>query len=437
MGNRQTKNQAQNRNSVVRMNKENHLEATTVVKDNGSNSNGNINKEKSVVFVVEDKSTNADQKTMQNKDSTMTPTENKEQEFFDWPVLAGFRDLKGERTRFQIGKSTLDKQGDLDVNKIIGGIAETSKKEDKQISKEKRLDDKRLHKIAEGREQINNQDSLDESLGKLAGSDNGTSTEGSVSESENQDSIASAHKGEPKLSRRARARANRVSEQNDEQGVLHSVEGSEVNGKPSEVVQGAVPRSHPFDESSVESNLQLAKVGGAELLEMGGSNLPSDANKQGSAKGKVSNTPASEGKGSLDKLGKQIGTAEGKGVQSFSVYTERNVKNASKGFFVLFSEKTDEILSPLSFVAHNHVKMAMAILQLFIPLLLTYLLVTNVTFIASGIASASLPVKLLLYIIFYTGCLCASIFFQVLGSGIKGMFIKAFIDAAAIGENKK
>ena len=435
MGNRQTKNQAQNNNSAVRMNKGNNSGTTAAVKDNGSNSNGNINKEKSVLVVVEDKS--SDSKVIENIGSTVNSVESKEQEFFDWPILSGFRDLKGEKTRFQIEKSTLDKRSNLDVNKIIGGIAETSKKEDKQISKEKRLDDKRLHKITEGREQINNQDSLNESLGKLAGSDNGTSTGGNVSESENQDSIASAHKGEPKLSRRARARANRVNEQNDEQGVLHSVEDSEVNGKSSEVVQIAVPRSHPFGESSVESHLQLAKVGGAELLEMGGSNLPSDASKQGFAKGKVSNTPASEGKGSLDKLGKQIGTAEGKGVQSFSVYTEKNVKNASKGFFVLFSEKTDEILSPLSFVAHNHVKMAMAILQLCIPLLLTYLLVTNVTFIASGIASASLPVKLLLYIIFYTGCLCASIFFQVLGSGIKGMFIKAFIDAAAIGENKK
>ena len=442
MGNRQNKSQSQNKNSAIRMNKSNTGTATATITDAESHTgsassslNASINSnDKAIVNITIDKSLDVS--------NGMEIVENKEvkseQEFFDWPVLSGFVDLKGEKSRFQLGKNKLDKTPDLDVNKIIGGIAETSKREDKQISKENRLDEKRLHKIADGREQINNQDSLNENLSKLAGTNSSTSTGGNISKGENQESIASEHLGKPKLSRRAKARANRVSEQNDERGVLHSVDGSEVNGKPSEVVQGAVPYSDPLDENNVESNLQLAKVGSSELSEMDGSKLPSDVNEQGFAKGMVSNTPASEGKGSLDNLDKQIGTAESKGVQSLSVYNnEKNVmKNASKGFFVLFSEKTDEILSPLSFVAHNHIKMAMAILQLFIPLLLTYLLVTNVTFIASGIASASLPFKVVLYFIFYIGCLCASIFFQVIGSGIKVMFIKAFIDAAAIGENK-
>lgn len=449
MGNRQNKSQSQNKNSAIRMNKSNTATAATATiteaeSHTGSTSsslNASINSnEKATVNITIDKS--LDVSNVSNVSNGIEIVENKEvkreQDFFDWPILSGFVDFKGEKSRFQLGKNKLDKSPNLDVNKIIVGIAETSKREDKQISKEKRLDEKRLHKIADGREQINNQDSLNESLSKLAGANSSTSTGGNISKGENQESIASEHLGKPKLSRRAKARANRVSEQNDERGVLHSVDGSEVNGKPSEVVQSAVPYSDPLDENNVESNLQLAKVGSSELSEMDGSKLPSDVNEQGFAKGMVSNTPASEGKGSLENLGKQIGTAESKGVQSLSVYnSEKNVmKNASKGFFVLFSEKTDEILSPLSFVAHNHVKMAMAILQLFIPLLLTYLLVTNVTFIASGIASASLPFKLVLYFIFYIGCLCASIFFQVIGSGIKGMCIKAFIDAAAIGENK-
>ena len=429
MGNRHTKYQRQNKNSDVRMSKETNSSTPTITKEvvSDEKKESNLNAENTTVNV-----------SVENVSVEDYASVNKEQVFFDWPVLAGFKDLKGEKARFQLEKNKLDKSPDLDVNKIIVGIAETSKKEDKQISKEKKLDDKRLHKITDGRGQINNHDNLGENLSRLTQPNNGTSTEGNVSEGENQDSIASAHEGEPKLSRRARARANRVSEQNDEQGVLHSVEGDEVYGQPNEVVQGTVPRSYPSDKNSVESNLQSVEAGSAKSLNIDGKELPSGVNEQGFAKGKVSNTPANEGKGSLDKLGKQIGTAESKGVQSLSVSQDKSVmKNASKGFFVLFSEKTDEILSPLSFVAHNHVKMAMAVLQLCIPLLLTYLLVNNVAFIEAGISSSSLPLKFVLYIIFYTGCLCASIFLQVLGSGIKGMFIKALIDAAAIGENKK
>lgn len=403
----------------------------------GSNKNsGNLNSKNSDTAVAEKNS--SDLLKIEDKEEVLDMNKEKDDDFFGWPVLDGFKDLKEEKTRFQLHKNTLDKSIDLDVNKIIGGIAETSKKEDKQIYKEKRLDDKRLHKITGGREQINNQDNFGVNQSRLSQGDKSTSTEGNILKGENQDSAVTAYEGKPKLSRRAKARANRVDERSDEQGVLQAVEGDKVNGKSSEIVQSAVPPSHPFDEKSVESSLQSAKIESAESVETTENKLPSHVNEQGFVKGMVSNTPAGEGKGSL-VVAKQNGTAEGKGVQSLSVLqTEKNViKNASKGFLLLFSEKTDEILSPLSFMAHNHTKMAMAIIQLLIPALLTYFLTTRVEFINAGVTSAALPMKFVLYAIFYIGCLCGSIFMQVLASGIKGMFIKAFIEAATIGESKK
>ena len=453
MGNRQTKSQ-QNRNASIRVKEANtatlvktekDVKSAVVLGEANKTSESSVSNAKSKDVI----SLNSNSNNLQNNSNIVNTSNNvngnlnnnasSQENFFGWPALKGFKDLKDERLRFQLSKNDLDKSNDLDVNKIIGGIAETSKREDRQISKEKRLDDKRLHKIAEGREQINNQDSLGENLSRLSQDNSSISTERNVVKGENQDSIASAHNGdEPKLSRRAKARANRANEQSDEQGVLHAVEGKEVNGQSSEVVQGAVPQSYPFDKNSVDSNLQLAKVESSDLLDADGNKLPSDVSEQSSVMVEASDTPASEGKGSLDSIGKQIGTAEGKGMQSLSIVNDRNViKNASKGFLVLFSEKTDEILSPLSFVAHNHVKMGMAIIQLFVPVFLAYLLINNVQFINSGISNSNIAIKILLYAIFYIGCLCASIFIQVLGSGFKGMFIKAFIDAASIGENKK
>ncbi len=108
----------------------------------------------------------------------------------------------------------------------------------------------------------------------------------------------------------------------------------------------------------------------------------------------------------------------------------------AKGMAKVYMEKTDTILSPLEFLIKNFKNILVGLIQFIIPAVITWLVLTKVSFVSNIMAKETTNMQYFYSTVFYFACLFISITIQVTISGMVNIFGIAFKNLANEAKTK-
>lgn len=112
-------------------------------------------------------------------------------------------------------------------------------------------------------------------------------------------------------------------------------------------------------------------------------------------------------------------------------------KSILSGLSYLYVSKTSQLLKPIKFVVDNYQKISIAMIHFFVPLIMTYLITTQVSFVSIQLLKETNLMKAVYMIVFFFGLTFLWISTQVIFLGIYSMITKSILDVAKIGKQNK
>lgn len=107
------------------------------------------------------------------------------------------------------------------------------------------------------------------------------------------------------------------------------------------------------------------------------------------------------------------------------------------GLTHLYVSKTTNLLKPIKFVMENYKEVSIAMLHFIVPLIMTYLITTQIGFVHEQLVKETNFMKLVYVGVFFFGSTFVWISGQVLLAGIYSMLKKSMLDVAKVGKENK
>ena len=118
-------------------------------------------------------------------------------------------------------------------------------------------------------------------------------------------------------------------------------------------------------------------------------------------------------------------------------FTNTLLKLIAIGLTKLYVRKTTSVLNPVKFLAENYRRVLVAVMHLGVPILMSWFLITQVSFIQTQLVDISNVMFGAYAVVFYFASLFVWVTGQVLVAGLLSMFKTTLISVANDAENKE